>query len=104
MLKGLLEGCILEIINRGETYGYKITEDLNKMGFLDLNEGSVYPVLMRLQKKAYVTCTFKKSSLGPKRKYFTISKDGDIFLKKYKKTWFEISSTVNTILKGENND
>lgn len=102
MLKGLLEGCILEIISRGETYGYQITEDLNQLGFSDLNEGSVYPVLMRLQKKTYVSTTMKKSSLGPKRKYFTMTPLGQDFLKQYKETWFNISGVVNHILKGEN--
>lgn len=102
MLKGLLEGCILEIISRGETYGYKITEDLNQLGFTDLNEGSVYPVLMRLQKKNYVSTTMKKSSLGPKRKYFEMTPLGKEFLDQYKDTWFKISDVVNRILKGEN--
>ena len=100
LLKGLLEGCILEIISKGETYGYQLTEDLNRMGFDNLNEGSVYPVLMRLSKKGLVETEMKKSTLGPKRKYFQISEEGKEYLETFKTAWFDISSVVNTIMKG----
>ena len=42
MLKGVLEGCVLEIIGREETYGYEITRRLNALGFADVVEGTVY--------------------------------------------------------------
>ena len=41
MLKGILEGCVLEIISRKETYGYEITRQLNALGFTDDVEGTV---------------------------------------------------------------
>lgn len=100
MLKGLLEGCILEVISHGETYGYEITERLNALGFRDLNEGSVYPVLIRLNKKGYVTSQTKKSPLGPKRKYFYMTSEGVVFLKTFKEEWFDISGVVTQVLKG----
>ncbi len=100
LLKGLLEGCILEIIAHKETYGYVITEDLNNYGFKDLNEGSVYPVLMRLEKKGYVDSDSRKSELGPRRKYFSINPLGMAYLKDFHALWGEVSSTVNVILKG----
>ena len=52
MLKGILEGCVLEIISRKETYGYEITRKLNAMGFTDVVEGTVYTILIRLEKKS----------------------------------------------------
>ncbi|MGL6008886.1 MAG: PadR family transcriptional regulator, partial [Culicoidibacterales bacterium] len=51
MLKGVLEGCVLEIINREETYGYEITRQLNALGFSDVVDGTVYTILVRLEKK-----------------------------------------------------
>lgn len=51
MLKGLLEGCILKIVSNGETYGYEVCEKLINYGFEDISEGSVYPILIRLEKK-----------------------------------------------------
>lgn len=105
MLKGLLDGCVLEIIAREETYGYKITEALNHYGFHELNEGSVYPVLIRLEKKGYLIARSKASPLGPKRKYFSLSSSGEDYLLAFKVQWSDISSTVNFIMKGdENND
>ena len=100
LLKGILEGCILEIIQRDETYGYKITSDLNQSGFKDLSEGSVYPVLIRLEKKGYIISESKKSPLGPKRKYFTITVEGIEFLKSFKNVWSDISEVVDNIVKG----
>lgn len=100
ILKGLLEGCILEIISHGETYGYKITERLNQSGFTNVNEGSVYPVLIRLQKKEFVSSETKTSPLGPKRKYFTISDNGKDYLHSFKKEWKDVSGIVTDILKG----
>ncbi|MDR0298940.1 MAG: PadR family transcriptional regulator, partial [Streptococcaceae bacterium] len=50
MLKGSLEGCVLEIIGRGETYGYEITQTLRELGFTDVVEGTVYTITMRLEK------------------------------------------------------
>ncbi len=100
ILKGLLEGCILEIISHGETYGYQITERLNQSGFTNVNEGSVYPVLIRLQKKDFVSSETKTSPLGPKRKYFTISDNGKDYLTSFKKEWKDVSGIVTDILKG----
>ncbi|AIK37346.1 transcriptional regulator PadR-like family protein [Bacillus pseudomycoides] len=51
MLKGSLEGCVLEIISRHETYGYEITRRLNELGFTEVVEGTVYTILVRLEKK-----------------------------------------------------
>ena len=100
LLKGVLEGCILEIISRGETYGYQITEDLNHLGLENIDEGSVYPVLIRLQKKGCLSSQSKKSPLGPKRKYFSLTSDGEDYLKAFNTTWHQLSSVINNILKG----
>ena len=54
MLKGVLEGSILEIISRKTTYGYDITQQLRKMGFEDVVEGTVYTILVRLEKNGSV--------------------------------------------------
>lgn len=53
MLKGVLEGCVLEIISRGQTYGYEITRRLNAPGFADVVDGTVYTILVRLKKTSW---------------------------------------------------
>ena len=58
-MKGILEGCILKIIGRRETYGYDIVSQLQDNGFTEAREGTLYPLLLRLEKKALITATYK---------------------------------------------
>ena len=47
LMKGVLEGCVLKIISENTTYGYEIIETLRHIGIEDVNEGSIYPILLR---------------------------------------------------------
>lgn len=67
MLKGVLEGCVLETISCGETYGYEITRRLNALGFTDVVDGTVYTILVRLEKNGLVDIEKKPSDMGPPR-------------------------------------
>ena len=64
MLKGVLEGCVLEIIDRKETYGYEITRRLNALGFTDVVDGTVYTILVRLERGKLVDVTKKPSDMA----------------------------------------
>ena len=77
ILKGILEGCVLEIISRKETYGYEITKLLNALGFTDVVEGTVYTILIRLEKNKLVETTKKPSKMGPPRKFFKLNEAGE---------------------------
>ena len=72
LLKGILEGCVLELISRGETYGYEITRRLKTMGFSDVVEGTVYAILLRLEKNGLVS-TQKRLPKSARRANFTHS-------------------------------
>lgn len=98
MLKGLLEGSLLALIAKGETYGYEMTEKLQEHNFAVVSEGSIYPVLMRLQKNNYVTSTMRKSSTGPKRKYYSITEEGLEELERFKEEWEKLSTGVYSLL------
>lgn len=78
MLKGVLEGCVLEIIGQGETYGYEITQKLRELGFEEVVEGTVYTITMRLEKKALVEIEKKPSDKGPMRKWYRLNADGEV--------------------------
>ena len=97
MLKGVLEGCILEIISHEETYGYEITRKLNELGFSDVVDGTVYTILMRLEKNKLVEVTKKKSDIGPPRKFFTLNDAGYEELKKFWKRWEFVSTKINEL-------
>ncbi|MEG2520627.1 MAG: PadR family transcriptional regulator [Christensenellaceae bacterium] len=101
MLKGVLEGSILEIISREQTYGYEITRKLNALGFNDVVEGTVYTILVRLEKNQLVTVQKKPSELGPPRKFYELNNQGKEQLTLFWEKWNFISSKINS-LKEEN--
>ncbi len=100
MLKGVLEGCVLEIIRRSETYGYEITKKLNELGFSDVVEGTVYTILVRLEKNKLVDIEKKPSDIGPPRKFYTLNKSGESELKRFWEKWEFVSSKINTLKEG----
>jgi PadR family transcriptional regulator, regulatory protein PadR len=103
MLKGVLEGCILEIINRGETYGYEVTRRLNALGFTDVVDGTVYTILVRLEKCKLVNIEKKPSDMGPPRKFFVLNDAGHKALRNFWEKWEFVYSRINE-LKEKNNE
>lgn len=104
ILKGILEGCLLAIINKGETYGYEMIEKLDRYGFSMVKEGSIYPLLLRMKKQGLVETHQKKlPSGGPKRKYYTITEEGRQELDAFTERWHTISMGVNQLIKEEQN-
>ncbi|OHD57525.1 MAG: PadR family transcriptional regulator [Spirochaetes bacterium GWF1_41_5] len=97
MLKGVLEGCVLEIISRNETYGYEITRRLNTLGFSDVVDGTVYTILIRLEKNRLVKVTQKPSDMGPPRKFFSLNDMGRKELKRFWEKWNFVSSKINEL-------
>lgn len=97
MLKGILEYCILKIIEKEESYGYEIVQQLKSLGLEDMTEGTVYPLLLRLEKNDYIAMEMRKSELGPKRKYYHITPTGKEELKGFSQSWKELSHIVNKV-------
>lgn len=88
---------MLEIISRKETYGYEITRHLNSLGFTDVVEGTVYTILIRLEKNKLVEITKKPSDMGPPRKFFTLNDNGKEELGKFWEKWDFVSSKLNQL-------
>jgi len=100
ILKGLLEGCLLKIVSREDTYGYGAVESLNFAGF-DVNEATVYPILSRLQGKGMLAAQKRPSSLGPDRKYYMLTELGERYLREFEGAWEGVFKSVNSIMKEE---
>ena len=100
LMKGILEGCVLSVIARGETYGYQILSCLEAEGFDDLGEGTLYPVLTRLDKNGYISCRKGKSPLGPIRKYYTITEAGTAYLEEFKSNFTKVTTCASQVLFG----
>ncbi len=98
LMKGILEGCVLGLIAKGETYGYEILSELERYGFDGLGEGTLYPVLTRLDKNGHICCRKAKSPLGPIRKYYSITEQGKERLDGFRKNYRKISEAANAIL------
>lgn len=97
MLKGVLEGCVLEIINREATYGYEITQQLRSQGFTDVVEGTVYTILVRLEKNELVSIEKKPSEVGPPRKFYSLTEAGREELTVFWQKWDFVSSKINEL-------
>lgn len=97
MLKGVLEGCVLEIISQGETYGYEITNKLNDLGFTDVVEGTVYTILLRLEKNNLVDISKRPSDMGPARKFYSLNDAGRTQLQLFWDKWSFVESKINKL-------
>lgn len=97
MLKGVLEGCVLEIISRGETYGYEITRRLNDLGFTDVVEGTVYTILMRLERNKLVEIEKRPSDMGPQRKFYRLNETGREALGSFWQRWAFVTSKIKEL-------
>jgi PadR family transcriptional regulator, regulatory protein PadR len=98
MLKGILEGCLLAVISKGETYGYEMIEKLESYGFTMVSEGSIYPLLLRMKKEDLVTTRVITSPAGPKRKYYSLTAKGREELNQFKDRFQELSVSVSKLL------
>ena len=96
--KGTLEGCILKIIDREPTYGYAIAATLRESGFADLTEGTLYPLLLRLERKGLIAAEYRSGSGGPSRKYYQLTPDGAQCLAEFVAAWQTTGAAVNRIL------
>lgn len=102
LLKGVLEGIVLQKISAGETYGYEITKYLNDHGFEGVVEGTVYTILMRLEKNQLVQIEKKKSELGPARKFYRLNDAGKQRLAEFWQHWQYLSELMAKLEENKN--
>jgi PadR family transcriptional regulator, regulatory protein PadR len=102
MLKGVLEGSVLEIISRQSTYGYDITQQLRRLGFEDVVEGTVYTILIRLEKNGLVQTEKVPSDAGPPRKFYALTETGEEERHIFWAKWEFVSSKINGLRSEEN--
>lgn len=100
MLKGTLEGCVLELIGREETYGYAITRQLNERGFSGVSEGTVYTILLRLERNRLVDVTKRASEVGPSRKFYSLTDAGRQELARFWVKWQFLSERIEELKEG----
>lgn len=98
MKKGLLDACVLHILTEGDTYGYKLTQEI--MGFMDASESSLYPVLRRLESQGCLE-TYSAEHSGRLRRYYKITQTGVRRLLEYKEELSELKRIIDFVTGGD---
>jgi len=97
MRKGLLELCILGIIDKHkEAYPSDILDQLKEARLVVL-EGTLYPLLTRLKNAGMLNYRWEESTSGPPRKYYRLTEEGQQFYVQLRRTWDELSNAVNEL-------
>ena len=94
--KGVLELIVLAAVEQKDMYGYEIVQNISKV--IEVNEGTIYPILRRLTKEGYFETYILESNEGPARKYYKITPEGIENLNRLKSEWNEFVYAVNTFL------
>jgi PadR family transcriptional regulator, regulatory protein PadR len=96
MRKGVLEFCILSVLQDQEAYTSDLLQTLKSAKMLVV-EGTVYPLLTRLKNSGLLQYRWEESTSGPPRKYYAITPEGQEFLNELKDTWIELQNAVDVL-------
>ncbi len=96
--KGVLELIVLESVRRKDMYGYELVEEVSEV--IDVNEGTIYPLLKRLTNERYFETYLRESSEGPPRKYYHLTAAGILYLERLAMEWEEFQARVNAFVRG----
>ncbi|HZP71907.1 MAG TPA: PadR family transcriptional regulator [Gaiellaceae bacterium] len=98
LLRGVLDLCLLAVMNEGPAYGYEMTRRLRDRGLSIVGEGSIYPLLGRLEREGLVETYRGSSNGGPPRKYYRPSSAGRIALGLGVSEWRAARDAVDAVL------
>ena len=98
LLRGVLDVCLLAVIADAPSYGYAMTQRLHERGLSFVAEGSIYPVLGRLEKGALVETYREAGQGGPPRKYYRLTALGDDALARWTHDWHTARDAVDAVL------
>ena len=100
LLHGVLDMCLMSIIDEEASYGYEMVSKLRERGLDLASEGSIYPLLSRLQKQGMIEGYLVQSSEGPARKYYRMSPEGHRALQRWREDWSGFRDSVDAVLDG----
>ncbi len=96
--KGVLELCVLALLSGGDAYGYELASRL--AAGIGMGEGTIYPLMRRMQADGLVETYLVESQAGPSRKYYRLTGTGRARFEDQKAEWTAFSGAVNAILGG----
>ncbi|MBR2742298.1 MAG: PadR family transcriptional regulator [Clostridia bacterium] len=97
--KGVLELVVLMSLSKKDMYGYELVSEVSKI--IDVNEGTIYPLLKRLTNERYFDTYLKESSEGPPRKYYHLTALGREYKDDLKKEWLKFHRKVDEFIKSD---
>lgn len=92
--KGLLETCVLAVLNKGDSYGYQIIRDISTC--IEMTESTLYPILKRLEGAACLT-TYSVEHNGRLRKYYRITDAGRSRIREFLEEWDDVMQVYHFI-------
>src|SRR3984957_13656549 len=98
LLRGVLDLCVLAVMGEGPAYGYDMTKRLRARGLSIVGEGSIYPLLGRLERDGLVKTRRAASAGGPPRKYYSLSVEGQRALEAGVSEWQATRDAVDGVL------
>ena len=93
----LLDACVLAVVMREDTYGYKLTQEVKQI--MDVSESTLYPVLRRLQKDGYLR-TYDKTFQGRNRRYYTVTETGREQFQQFYDQWKRMRVKIDEVMDG----
>lgn len=97
--KGVLELCVLAMLVRKDCYGYELVEEISRD--IEISEGSIYPLLRRLNSEGYFTTYLQESQEGPPRKYYRLTEFGKQTYEELVNEWKHFTNGVSKIIGGD---
>ncbi|MGH6827560.1 MAG: PadR family transcriptional regulator [Rhizomicrobium sp.] len=94
--KGVLEMCVLALLSKGDNYAYEIAAHMADA--VGMGEGTIYPLMRRMQNEDLVTTYLRESASGPPRKYYKLTRAGVAAFKAQRAEWDEFRSAVAKVL------
>ncbi|MFA6172573.1 MAG: PadR family transcriptional regulator [Kiritimatiellales bacterium] len=102
--KGLIELCVLNLLEQGESYGYEILQALQKIEELVVTDSTVYPILSRLRKDGCLKVQVKPSSSGPPRRYFSLTTLGRQRAREMNLYWDNLQTAIARLKSGKDGE
>ena len=102
-LKGSISLLLLNLLSRGEMYGYEILQEasLRSANAFEFKEGTLYPALHQLEKKGQIKSVWRRADNGRERKYYSLTPQGRKATAEYEKQWQHLTGAMTAILESK---
>ena len=100
-LRGVLDLCAMGLLAEGEAYGYQLTQRLADRGLGVIKGGTLYPILLRLERTGLVASAWRDGQSGPARKYYELTPEGRTVLDHEADAWTAFAGRVSAIVTGD---